>query len=131
MPSSTPRAAVLRIANAGHLAPLLVEPSGYRWINHEHGLPLGISASKFSEAEVTLGKDSRIAFYSDGITEAEIDSGEEYGAERFWPRCNHPTLARWSARGCQKIHEWNGMRDDATVILVKARGTELGSSGNA
>src|SRR6266550_8643981 len=51
-----PPTRVLRIANAGHLAPLLVEPSGHRWINHEHGLPLGISASKFSETEVTLGK---------------------------------------------------------------------------
>ena len=59
---------------------LLVDPSGHRWINHEHGLPLGISSSKFSETEVTLGDHSRIAFYSDGITEAEIESGEEYGA---------------------------------------------------
>ena len=78
-----PARRVLRIANAGHLSPLLVEPSGHRWIDHEHGLPLGISASKFSEAAVMLGDDSRIAFYSDGITEADIDSGEEYGPERL------------------------------------------------
>src|SRR5271154_126869 len=81
-----PSSRVLRIANAGHLSPLLVdlnEPSGHRWINHEHGLPLGISASKFSETEVTLGESSRIAFYSDGITEADIASGEEYGADRL------------------------------------------------
>ena len=78
-----PSSRVLRIANAGHLAPLLIEPSGHGWINHEHGLPLGISSSKFSETEVMLGERSRIAFYSDGITEAEIESGEEYGAERL------------------------------------------------
>src|SRR6204780_5383184 len=78
-----PSSRVLRIANAGHLAPLLVEPSGHRWINHEDGLPLGISASRFSETEVTLGEDSRVAFYSDGITEAALDSDEEYGAERL------------------------------------------------
>ena len=29
---------------------------------------------------MTLGEHSRIVFYSDGITEAEVESGEEYGA---------------------------------------------------
>ena len=103
-----PSSRVLRIANAGHLAPLLVEPSGHRWIKHEHGLPLGISASKFSETAVTLGEHSRIAFYSDGITEAELDSGEEYGAERLLAQdAIAERHAGWSARRCQKIYEWN------------------------
>jgi sigma-B regulation protein RsbU (phosphoserine phosphatase) len=127
-----PSSRVLRIANAGHLAPLLVEPSGYRWINHEHGLPLGISASKFSETEVTLGEHSRIAFYSDGITEADVDSGEEYGAERLLAQMQSPDVTldglladvRKFANGC-------GLRDDATVIMVRARGTESGAINNA
>ena len=120
-----PSTRILRIANAGHLAPLLVEPSGHRWINHEHGLPLGISASKFSESEVALGEHSRIAFYSDGITEAEIDSGEEYGAERLLAQMQSPSVTPESlladvkgfANGC-------GLGDDATVILVAAREME-------
>ncbi|MFY9906992.1 MAG: GAF domain-containing SpoIIE family protein phosphatase [Terriglobales bacterium] len=120
-----PSTRILRIANAGHLAPLLVEPSGHRWINHEHGLPLGISASKFSESEVALGEHSRIAFYSDGITEAEIDSGEEYGAERLLAQMQSPSVTpeslladvRGFANGC-------GLGDDATVILVAAREME-------
>lgn len=119
-----PSSQVLRIGNAGHLAPLLVEPSGHRWINHEHGLPLGISASKFSESEITLGEHSRIAFYSDGITEAEIDSGEEYGAERLLAQMQSPDVTedslladvRGFTNGC-------GLRDDATVIMVAARET--------
>jgi phosphoserine phosphatase RsbU/P len=119
-----PSTRILRIANAGHLAPLLVEPSGHRWINHEHGLPLGISASKFSEAEVTLGEHSRVAFYSDGITEAEADSGEEYGAERLLAQMQSADLTteglledvRGFANDC-------GLRDDATVILVQAPGS--------
>jgi sigma-B regulation protein RsbU (phosphoserine phosphatase) len=118
-----PSTRILRIANAGHLAPLLVEPSGHRWINHEHGLPLGISASKFSEAEITLGQHSRVAFYSDGITEAEADSGEEYGAERLLAQMRSANLTtdglladvRTFTNGC-------GLRDDATVILVQSPG---------
>lgn len=127
-----PSSRILRIANAGHLAPLLVEPSGHRWIHHEHGLPLGISASKFSETEVMLGADSRIAFYSDGITEADIDSGEEYGPERLLAQMQSPDVTpEGLLSDVRKFVNGTGLRDDATVILVSARGTELGSSGNA
>ncbi|HKM86895.1 MAG TPA: GAF domain-containing SpoIIE family protein phosphatase [Terriglobales bacterium] len=120
-----PSSRVLRIANAGHLSPLLVEPSGYRWINHEHGMPLGISASKFSETEVTLGELSRIAFYSDGITEAEIASGEEYGAERLLAQMQSPDVTPDSLLAdVRKFTNGTGLRDDATVILVRARRTE-------
>ncbi len=127
-----PSSRILRIANAGHLAPLLVEPSGHRWIHHEHGLPLGISASKFSETEVTLGEDSRIAFYSDGITEAEIASGEEYGPERLLALMRSPEVTPDGLLAdVRKFTNGTGLRDDATVILVRTRGAELDSSGNA
>jgi sigma-B regulation protein RsbU (phosphoserine phosphatase) len=117
-----PSTRVLRIACAGHLAPLLVEPSGHRWINHEHGLPLGISASKFSETEVTLGEQSRIAFYSDGITEAEIASGEEYGAERLLAHMQSPDITpEGLLADVRKFANGTGLRDDATVILVGPR----------
>ena len=117
-----PSTRVLRIACAGHLAPLLVDPSGHRWINHEHGLPLGISASKFSETAVTLGDHSRIAFYSDGITEAELDSGEEYGAERLLAHMQSPDVTpEGLLADVRKFANGTGLRDDATVILVGAR----------
>ena len=117
-----PSTRVLRIACAGHLAPLLVDPSGHRWINHEHGLPLGISASKFSETAVTLGEHSRIAFYSDGITEAEVDSGEEYGAERLLAQMQSPDITpEGLLADVRKFANGTGLRDDATVILVGAR----------
>jgi len=123
-----PSSRVLRIANAGHLSPLLVEPSGHRWINHEHGMPLGISASKFSETEVTLGEHARIAFYSDGITEADTDSaandsGEEYGPERLLAQMQSPDVTvDGLLADVRKFANGIGLRDDATVILVKARG---------
>ncbi len=117
-----PSTRVLRIANAGHLSPLLVEPSGHRWITHEHGLPLGISSSKFSEAEVTLSDHSRIAFYSDGITEAEIESGEEYGAGRLLAQMKSPDITLDGLLAdVRKFANGTGLRDDATAILVRAR----------
>jgi sigma-B regulation protein RsbU (phosphoserine phosphatase) len=126
-----PSSRILRIANAGHLAPLLVEPSGHRWINHEHGLPLGISASKFSETQVTLGRHSRIAFYSDGITEAETASGEEYGAERLLARMQSPDVTLDGLLAdVRKFANGAGLRDDATVILVRERETEAASKND-
>jgi sigma-B regulation protein RsbU (phosphoserine phosphatase) len=117
-----PHRRTLRIANAGHLQPLLVDPSGYRWIDHEHGLPLGISVSKFSETEIPLPENSRIAIYSDGITEAEIDSGEDYGAERLLKQMQSPEITVDSLLAdVSKFTNGTGLRDDATVILVNAR----------
>jgi sigma-B regulation protein RsbU (phosphoserine phosphatase) len=126
-----PSSRVLRIANAGHLSPLLVDPSGHRWISHEHGLPLGISASRFSETEVTLGEDSRVAFYSDGITEAAVDSDEEYGEQRLLAQMQSPdfTLDGLLA-DVRRFSNGTGLRDDATVILVAARGTGAHLSKN-
>ncbi len=126
-----PSSRILRIANAGHLAPLLVEPSGHRWVKHEHGLPLGISASKFSETAVTLADDSRIAFYSDGITEAEVNSGEEYGAERLLAQMQSPDVTLDGLLAdVRKFANGTGLRDDATVILVRARKTETASKND-
>jgi sigma-B regulation protein RsbU (phosphoserine phosphatase) len=121
-----PSSRVLRIANAGHLAPLLIEPSGHRWINHEHGLPLGISSSKFSETEVMLGERSRIAFYSDGITEAEIESGEEYGEQRLLAQMQSLDLTLDGLLAdVRKFANGTGLRDDATAILVQAWSAKL------
>lgn len=120
-----PHRRTLRLASAGHLAPLLVdstEPNGYRWVQSEQGLPLGIAASKFSETEIKLGPSSRVAFYSDGITEAELDTGEEYGPERLLTQLQSPDF---SPEGLlvdvKKFVNGTGLRDDATVIVVATR----------
>jgi len=120
-----PEKRTLRLANAGHLAPLLVDPaenSGYRWIETEQGLPLGVSVSKFSESEVALGPNSRVAFYSDGITEAELPSGEEYGSCRLLAQLQLLDVTPESLlSNVREFVNGVGLRDDATVILVNSR----------
>jgi sigma-B regulation protein RsbU (phosphoserine phosphatase) len=112
----------LRLASAGHLPPLLVEPNGHRWIATQDGLPLGIATSKFSETEVTLGPDSRLAIYSDGITEAALESGEEYGPERLLAQMQSPDVCLESLLAdVRTFVNGIGLRDDATAILVGAR----------
>ena len=69
------------------------EPSGHRWIQSEQGLPLGIAPSKYSETEIKLNPGARVAFYSDGITEAEVDAGGEYGAGRLLAQVQLPDFS--------------------------------------
>ena len=109
----------LRLANAGHLPTLLVDASGHRWIDTESGLPLGIKSGKFSETEINLTPDSRLAFYSDGITEAGLESGEDYGRERLLAQLRSPqTTPESLLSDVRKFVNGAGLRDDATVILV-------------
>ncbi|MGB9233832.1 MAG: GAF domain-containing SpoIIE family protein phosphatase [Terriglobales bacterium] len=117
-----PQRRTLRLASAGHLPPLLVqasEPLGYRWIQTEHGLPLGVSASKFSETEIELSPNSLVALYSDGITEADLESGEEYGSHRLLAQLQLPEVTPESLiSDVRSFVNGAGLRDDATVILV-------------
>ena len=117
-----PATRLVRIANAGHLPPLLVEPDCHRWVATEEGLPLGIASSKYSEAEVVLGDPARLAFYSDGITEAAIDSGAEYGSDRLLEQVKSCDLTPESLLlDVRKFVNGSGLRDDATVILLSTR----------
>ncbi len=135
-----PQKRTLRLANAGHLPPLLVtvpqvrapllgdnlgaspvEP-GFRWIETEQGLPLGVSASRFSEVEIQFGPGARILFYSDGITEADLPSGEEYGSERLLAQMLSPNFTPESLlANVRSFVNGAGLRDDATVILLSSR----------
>jgi sigma-B regulation protein RsbU (phosphoserine phosphatase) len=117
-----PAKRTLRLANAGHLPPLLIEPEGHRWIQTEQGLPLGVAASKFSEVEITLNEGSRLALYSDGITEAAEEAGEEYGSERLLAQLQSPGASLETLLAdVKKFVNGSGLRDDATVILIGTR----------
>jgi len=86
----------------------------------ERGIPLGLGRGGFSEVEVPLPVGSRVVFYSDGITEAENHADEEYG----WARLQeHFSRADASADSLlddvRSFAHGSGLRDDASVILVK------------
>jgi sigma-B regulation protein RsbU (phosphoserine phosphatase) len=116
-----PAARSLTFASAGHLRPLLVESTQARFLDTERGMPLGIGPGDYSEAQVHLAQDSRLLFYSDGITEATNLEDEEYGAGRLE---NHFRGGEASADSILKdvrlFANGAGLHDDATVILVKA-----------
>jgi sigma-B regulation protein RsbU (phosphoserine phosphatase) len=115
-----PARRTLTFANAGHLQPLLMTGNSAEFLDVERGIPLGLGPSDFSETEVTLPLGSRLVFYSDGITEAENPADEEYG----WARLQqHFLRADASAESLlddvRSFADGAGLRDDASVILVK------------
>jgi sigma-B regulation protein RsbU (phosphoserine phosphatase) len=97
-----------------------VTGSSAQFLDAEQGIPLGLGSGSFSEVEVKLPLGSRLVFYSDGITEAENPAGEEYGLERLQ---KHLSRADASAESLldhvRSFADGSGLRDDASVILVK------------
>ena len=66
------------LANAGHLAPLVLSPSGVGYLSTEHGLPLGVQAGPYRSSKVLLAPGSTLLAFTDGLVERrgeDIDVG--------------------------------------------------------
>ena len=62
-----------------------------------------------------------LLFYSDGITEATNPAGDEYGADRLEKHfLQSDASAESILEDVRSFANGDGLRDDATVILVKA-----------
>lgn len=83
-----PERAVMTIANAGMIAPLVAHnrPGGgvdCRFVD-VWGLPIGTPLdARYTEVEVPLGPGDTVLFLSDGIVEAHNERGELFGFERL------------------------------------------------
>jgi len=110
----------LTFANAGHLRPLLMTGNSAQFLDVEQGIPLGLGSGDFSEVEVKLAPGSRLLFYSDGITEAENQANEEYGLVRLQEHLSRTDASAESLLDdVRSFVDGSGLRDDASVILVK------------
>ena len=115
-----PSKRTLTFSSAGHLRPLLVDNNGPRFLDSERGMPLGLGAGDFSEAQIKLPEGSRLVFYSDGITEAENEEQVEYGPQRLAQHVVRTDATAESIVGdVRAFVNGSGLRDDATVIFLK------------
>jgi len=82
-----PATAALRYVNAGHMPPLLVSQQGVTELP-KGNVALGLSAEAvYTDQEVALSRGQSIVVYSDGLSEAQNESGEFYGVERLKTLC--------------------------------------------
>jgi len=72
-----------RYVNAGHNPAFVIRENGMELLGAS-SLPLGmLPGSIYEEAALTIGPGEIILAYSDGLTEAENETGEQFGMERL------------------------------------------------
>ncbi|PYP83566.1 MAG: hypothetical protein DMF61_22635 [Blastocatellia bacterium AA13] len=115
----------LTYVNAGHHTPVLVGScSGQRLENG--GFPLGMfQDTVFQAGELVLQPKDLVVLYSDGITEAESASGQEFGDDRLQTvveRNCDLALVEIQERVLDAVREWAGDEpsDDMTLLIVRA-----------
>ncbi len=117
-----PNNGTVTFASAGHLSPLLVDSKGASFLETDAGLPLGIFECEFSEHEIQMPAGSRLFLYSDGITEANNSSFDEYGAERLHAHVSNPSASVQSLLDDVTTFATGfPTTDDITVVLIQAR----------
>jgi sigma-B regulation protein RsbU (phosphoserine phosphatase) len=79
-----PPAGRLRFVNAGHQPALIVRADGTAQALASSGVPLGLMESaSYVAADATIGPGDTLLIFSDGISEAHDDEGNELGVERL------------------------------------------------
>ncbi len=123
----------LRYINAGHNPPIFLSAGGARRLD-AGGTPLGMFHDmEYSLGELVLRPEDLIALYSDGVTEAGIDHGNEFGEirlEAVVTASRMQPLAEIQRRVVTAVHAWAGLEleDDMTLLLVRA--TEVRQEGS-
>jgi sigma-B regulation protein RsbU (phosphoserine phosphatase) len=109
------------IANAGHLSPYL---DGLE-LDLPGALPLGIVADQEYEAtSFQLAAGSRLTFYSDGVVEAQSQTGELFGFERAKDISTQPAAA--IAEAAARF----GQSDDITVVAIQRQAALMSAASS-
>jgi sigma-B regulation protein RsbU (phosphoserine phosphatase) len=123
--------------NAGHNPPLIAHATGTMEQLAAGGVPLGIMADfAFREGRTQLHPGDVLVIYSDGVTETQNASGEEFGPMRLYDVVSRNLDA--SAAGIRdriesaltKFAQGMDAEDDITLVIVKrqAEGVMVASS---
>jgi sigma-B regulation protein RsbU (phosphoserine phosphatase) len=115
----------LTYVNAGHPAPLLLGSCSGQLLE-TGGPPLGIFPdTEFQVGRLVMQPGDMIVLYSDGITEAGLGSGKEFGDARL-EACVKQHLEKpldeIRQHVLKAVRDWSGdeVEDDMTLLLVRA-----------
>jgi phosphoserine phosphatase RsbU/P len=118
----------VEICNAGHLPPVIVKDSENVQIDGT-GLPLGLFCdSNFAASCVKLNSGDTLLLYTDGVTEANDPTEEEFGIARLLQSVNGSYAGEPSGlvRNCvAAVDAFRGTaarNDDLTILAVKFAG---------
>jgi sigma-B regulation protein RsbU (phosphoserine phosphatase) len=118
----------LQVVNAGHLPALLVSGAEVRLLESSC-MPLGLfSEQQFKAATVDLRLGDMLVLFTDGISEAQDPSGNEYGVAKLQSlvlECltHHPETFVKSCRECLEAYRAGAERaDDETLLALQYQG---------
>ncbi len=115
---------VLNFVNAGHCPPVLRRADGSIQSLSSTRPVLGLMLETgFPSERLRLSAGDRLLLYTDGVTEAASDAGEEFGTDRLVALLEHlpdRSLADQCAHIIDKVkgHSGGKLGDDATLLLV-------------
>jgi serine phosphatase RsbU (regulator of sigma subunit) len=121
-------AGTLTYVNAGHTTGLLMR-AGSDSLAQIQGdnLPIGIALEEnYLEHSIVIGPNDSLLLYSDGITEARSNGGEEFGLERLmaqcgaWPKVDTVDAKLTALRQSLQIYcAGKQAMDDQSVLLIE------------
>ena len=116
----------LRYTNAGHLPPILIRARGEVQELDSGGAVLGVfPAWQYEDCCAHLESGDRLLLFTDGITEAGLPSGEEFGEQRIVECARRYAAASSSELKSQLLKDVkrfcnSQLQDDATLIVISA-----------
>ncbi len=120
------RNGVLIFSNAGHNPPLLLHADGTSEPLTEGGVALGVlEDTHYEERPVVIGHGDIVVMYTDGVSEAENESKEQFGTERIEAivRANPGHSARELTQDIvAAVLDWAGdvgLNDDLTLLVMR------------
>ena len=121
-----PREQLLRIANAGMIAPVLITASGSHFVD-VFGLPIGaLPDIVYRDITVPIAPGDMLLLLSDGVVEAHNPQGEMYGFERlealladFAPITDVQQLVEGVLQAVQAFIGEAAQHDDITLVAVR------------
>jgi len=119
----------LRYANCGHLSGLLLQGNNSMKRLDSTSTALGLFKKwDCSMQECELSPGDTLALYTDGVTEASNDAGEEFGEQRLVQalRQPHESCQGLLSAVLDEVRQFSSgeQRDDITLIVAKCRACE-------
>ncbi len=128
-----PMTRTLRYVNAGHVGPMLVRKDGNGVERLSEGGPiLGFfPQARYTAGEVEIGEGDVLILYTDGVTEAANNRGEEFGEERMiqgLSSAGYSAPANLCEQITTKVDAFSGAErsaaDDRTLVVVRFLSSE-------
>ena len=121
---------IMTYTNAGHPYPVVLHDNGEtHFLSKYPDVPIGILENhNFAEHIYTLRKNTSLLFYTDGITDAENQTGKFYGKNRLLG-CLHNHASDSPKEIIEKILEdiqqhigERRQSDDLTLLMLRFKG---------